>query len=132
MDATVHDSVLVEVDARDVEDAAREAERIMVAASVAVLGEPLRVDRRIVLPGQRLLEDGGPTETWNRIWRLLAEPPPAALFRGDQSVIPADGGDVGGGAGGDADGAVGAVGGVVGGVDGTESPPPALPILPRG
>jgi hypothetical protein len=81
IDATVHDSVLPEVDAREAEGAAREAERIMVAASVAVLGEPLRVDRRVIGPGQRLLEKGPPTDTWNHLWRLLRELPPETLFK---------------------------------------------------
>jgi hypothetical protein len=80
IDATVHDSVLLEAVEAGAQDVAREAERIMVAASAAVLGEPLRVDCRIVGPGQRLLEcessapeRGSPAETWQRIWRLLGE-----------------------------------------------------------
>jgi hypothetical protein len=80
IDATVHDSVLLEVDAGDADRAAHEAERIMVAASVAVLGEPLRVDSRVVRPGERLLDAGGPADTWRRIWRLLSELPPSELF----------------------------------------------------
>jgi hypothetical protein len=80
IDATVHDSVLLEVDEAGAQDAAHEAERIMRAASQAVLGEPLRVDNRIVSPGQRLLDRGSPTETWDRIWRLLGELPASQLF----------------------------------------------------
>jgi hypothetical protein len=83
IDATVHDSVLLEVDAADAQDAAHEAERIMVAASAAVLGEPLRVDVRLVGPGQRLLERGPPTVTWERVWRLLRELPASELFVGE-------------------------------------------------
>jgi hypothetical protein len=71
IDGTVHDSVLLQVDAGEAEGAAREAKRIMVAASEAVLGERLRIDRRVVGPGERLLEAGKPTETWERLWRLL-------------------------------------------------------------
>jgi hypothetical protein len=73
IDATVHDSILIEVDVGDADDAAREAERIMVAASVAVLGEPLRVDATIVRPGGRLLESGKPTATWQKVWRLIRD-----------------------------------------------------------
>jgi hypothetical protein len=71
IDATVHDSVLLEVDDGDAEDAAREAERLMVRASKEVLGEPMRVDRRMIRSGGRLLEEGGPTATWNRIWDIV-------------------------------------------------------------
>jgi hypothetical protein len=81
IDATVHDSVLLEVDAAGADDDAGEAERLMVAASAQVLGEPLRVDCTVVRPGGQLLEPGGPAETWARIWRLLAELPPSRLFR---------------------------------------------------
>jgi hypothetical protein len=80
IDATVHDSILIEVDTDDVQVAAREAEALMVAASVYVLSEPLRVDSRIVLPGERFLEEGPPTDTWNRIWRLLRDLPTTELF----------------------------------------------------
>jgi hypothetical protein len=80
IDATVHDSVLLEVAARWAEEAALAAERIMVAASVAVLGEPLRVSCQIVRPGERLLEAGSPTATWERLWRLLAGLPSEQLF----------------------------------------------------
>jgi hypothetical protein len=81
IDATVHDSVLLEADSAEADAAAGQAERLMVAASAEVLGEPLRVDCRLVRPGGRLLETGGPVETWSRIWRLLAELPPSRLFR---------------------------------------------------
>jgi hypothetical protein len=80
IDATVHDSVLLEVDAGRAEEAAREAERLMIRASVEVLGEPLRVDVRVIPAGQRLLDEGGPAETWGRIWRLLAELPASDLY----------------------------------------------------
>jgi hypothetical protein len=80
IDATVHDSILIEVDVEDAQAAGEVAEGLMIAASREVLGEPLRVDRRLVLPGERLLEDGPPTETWNRIWRLLRELPTTELF----------------------------------------------------
>jgi hypothetical protein len=86
LNATVHDSVLLEVDAPGAEDAAREAERIMVAASVTVLGEPLRVNRRVIGPGGRLLEKGSPTNTWNKLWRLLAELPRAGLFEEEDAA----------------------------------------------
>jgi DNA polymerase I-like protein with 3'-5' exonuclease and polymerase domains len=69
--ATVHDSVLLEADAAVAEGAAKEAQRLMVAASVAVLGEPLRVDPRIVPPGGRLLGRKA-AQTWDRIWGLMA------------------------------------------------------------
>jgi hypothetical protein len=68
--ATVHDSALIETDAGDAERVAAEARRLMVAASVAVLGEPLRVDLRIIPPGGRLLEKKK-VKTWDRIWGLL-------------------------------------------------------------
>jgi hypothetical protein len=80
IDATVHDSMLPEVDARWADEAAREAKRIAVAASVAVLGEPLRVSVQIVRPGGRLLEPGPPTATWERLWRLLEGLPNEQLF----------------------------------------------------
>jgi DNA polymerase I-like protein with 3'-5' exonuclease and polymerase domains len=80
IDATVHDSVLLEVPAGDAEDAAREAERIMVIASEAVLGEPCRVSRCMVGPGGRLLEAGAPALTWDRIWRLLEGLPNSERF----------------------------------------------------
>jgi hypothetical protein len=86
IDATVHDSVLLEVDAADAADAAREARKIMVAASVAVLGEPLRVDSWVIGPGGRLLEGGKPTDTWREIWRILEGLPPAELFGGERSA----------------------------------------------
>jgi hypothetical protein len=75
IDATVHDSIILETDAGAAAEAAAEAVRLMVAASVAVLGEPLRVDTRIVPPGGRLLEnkpEDKAVKTWNRIWGLLA------------------------------------------------------------
>jgi hypothetical protein len=80
IDATVHDSVLLEVGEADALDTADAARRIMVEASVAVLGEPLRVDCRTVGPGQRLLDPGPPADTWRRVWRLLGELPPSELF----------------------------------------------------
>jgi hypothetical protein len=86
IDATVHDSVLIEVDAANAESAARDAEQLMIRASEEVLGEPLRVDRRIILPGQRLLDHGPPAETWGRIWRLLGELPPSERFDGQPAT----------------------------------------------
>jgi hypothetical protein len=75
--ATVHDSVLIEVDADVAAGAALEAERLMVAASVEVLREHLRVDPKIVLPGQRLLDveddDDPAAKVWRRVWGLLAD-----------------------------------------------------------
>jgi hypothetical protein len=77
IDATVHDSVVVEVDAGAVEAAAVEARRLMVAASIAVLGEPLRVDVKVIRPGQRFLDvedDNDPAaKVWRRVWGLLAD-----------------------------------------------------------
>jgi hypothetical protein len=71
IDTTVHDSVLIEVDDQDAEEAAREAAQVMIRASGEVLGEPLRVDSRVIRSGGRLLEEGGPTATWNRIWNIV-------------------------------------------------------------
>jgi hypothetical protein len=71
IDATVHDSVLIETDAREAAAAALEAERIMAEASAVVLGQPCRVKSYIAHPGERLWEDGKPSPTWERIWRLI-------------------------------------------------------------
>jgi hypothetical protein len=81
LDATVHDSVLLETDVRGAEEVAAGAERLMIRASAQVLGEPLRVDCKIIRPGKRLLEPGGPSRTWDRVWRLLAQLPPSRLFK---------------------------------------------------
>jgi DNA polymerase I-like protein with 3'-5' exonuclease and polymerase domains len=90
IDATVHDSIILEVDAGDAQTAGEIAEGLMVASSGSVLGEPLRVDRRLVLPGERLLDSGPPTDTWNRIWRLLGALPPSELFSKDSLSTPSD------------------------------------------
>jgi hypothetical protein len=73
IDATVHDSVLIEVDAARADDAARDARQIMAEASAAVLGQPCRVKSYIARSGERLWEDGKPSPTWDRVWRLVAD-----------------------------------------------------------
>jgi DNA polymerase I len=73
IDATIHDAVLIEADATEIDDAVVVAERLMTHASAAVLGEPLRVEWTILRPGDRLLAAGKPTRTWERIWSLLSE-----------------------------------------------------------
>jgi DNA polymerase I-like protein with 3'-5' exonuclease and polymerase domains len=73
---TVHDAALVEAPADAIDAAAAEAERLMVRASVEVLGVPLRVDRTVVRHPDRLLDPGG-RATWERVWGLV-NPPPAA------------------------------------------------------
>jgi hypothetical protein len=91
LDATLHDSVVVECDAERVEQTAATARRLMVEASEAVLHEPLRVDATLVRPGERWLEDG-PRQTWGQMTELLRrveahesrslEQRPMALFAG--------------------------------------------------
>jgi hypothetical protein len=73
MDATLHDAVLIEADAAVIDAVALKAERLMVRASAAVLGEPLRVQKRVLRPGDRLLEGRKARATWERIWGLLDE-----------------------------------------------------------
>ena len=67
--ATVHDAVLIEASAQDIDTYVAAAKEIMVAASVAVSGSfPLRVDHRIFRPGQRYFDARG-VPMWNRIAR---------------------------------------------------------------
>jgi hypothetical protein len=73
IDATVHDAVLIEADATEIDDVAAEAETLMIRASAAVLGEPLRVGRTILWPGERLLARGKATRTWEHVWNLLVD-----------------------------------------------------------
>jgi DNA polymerase I-like protein with 3'-5' exonuclease and polymerase domains len=77
LDATIHDAVLLEAEADRIDDVVAEAERLMVRASAVVLDEPLRVERKVLRPGQRLLEKGKALDTWERIWGLLEISPDA-------------------------------------------------------
>jgi hypothetical protein len=69
--ATLHDSVLLECDGRNVDCIVETARSLMVRASEAVLGEPLRVDVHKVGPGERWLEDDKARATWARMMEML-------------------------------------------------------------
>ena len=73
INATVHDAVLIESDASEIDGVVIEAERLMAQASAAVLGKPLRVGRTVLRSGERLLAEGKPRRTWERIWGLLGK-----------------------------------------------------------
>jgi hypothetical protein len=67
--ATVHDAVLIEASAQDIDGYVAIAKEIMAAASVVVTGSfPLRVDHRIFRPGERYFDARG-VPMWNRIAR---------------------------------------------------------------
>jgi DNA polymerase I-like protein with 3'-5' exonuclease and polymerase domains len=67
--ATVHDAVLIEASAQDIDGHVVAAKEVMRAASMVVTGGfPLRVDDRIVRPGQRYSDARG-VPMWNRIAR---------------------------------------------------------------
>jgi hypothetical protein len=82
INATVHDALLIEADAGEIHAVSEEAERLMIRASAAVLGEALRVGRTVLRPGERLLADGKPRRTWERVWGLLRETQAAAEAAG--------------------------------------------------
>jgi hypothetical protein len=67
--AVIHDAVLIEASAEDIDAHVAAAKEIMVAASVVVTGSfPLRVDYRIFGSGQRYFDARG-VAMWNRIVR---------------------------------------------------------------
>jgi hypothetical protein len=80
--ATVHDAVLIEAAAEDIEAHAAAARAIMMAASEVVTGGfPIRVGRKVFGPGERYYDKRG-TPLWNRIVRFLrteGRPEPMAL-----------------------------------------------------
>jgi hypothetical protein len=78
--ATVHDSVLLELPLVDWQARADLAVTTMQAASVAILGEPLRVDVKVIQPGERLLDAGKARDTWNRFQKLIQDTPRLQLF----------------------------------------------------
>jgi hypothetical protein len=71
LDATLHDSVLVECDAADMHTVKEVALSRMAETAGAVLGEPLRVDAVKLRPGDRWLEEGKPQDIWEQILGLL-------------------------------------------------------------
>jgi hypothetical protein len=69
--ALVHDAVMIEADAQDIDAHVVAAAEIMVAASVAVTGSfPLRVDHRIFRSGERYVDVRG-IPMWNKIARRV-------------------------------------------------------------
>jgi DNA polymerase I-like protein with 3'-5' exonuclease and polymerase domains len=80
--APVHDAVLIEAAAEDIEAHVAAAKEIMEAAARVVTGGfPIRVDKKIFGPGERYYDPRG-TPMWNRIVRCLraeSRPGPEAL-----------------------------------------------------
>jgi hypothetical protein len=97
LDATLHDSVLIECNAAEADAVKETACGQMVQASRGVLGEPLRVDATVLTPGERWLESGKPQSTWDRILGLLhrAEEAERRTCLPLSPLAPALGGDAG-------------------------------------
>lgn len=71
----LHDSLGVEIPARNVLDATRELVRVMGDASEAIIGMRLRVSVQVVGPGERWLKDPKAKEWWLDISRQLGVDP---------------------------------------------------------
>jgi DNA polymerase I len=74
--APIHDALLIEGPATDIEDIAREMKRCMIEASRAVLGGPaVRVDtsKPLIFPDRYVDGRDGSVELWETTIRLLAQ-----------------------------------------------------------
>jgi hypothetical protein len=84
VNATLHDALLVEADEDAIDSVAEGAGRLMVRASLEVLGAPLRVTRAVVRHPDRLLDERG-RAAWDRVWAIAAGLP--APVTGDGGVL---------------------------------------------
>jgi DNA polymerase I len=73
--ALVHDAVIIEASASEIEGMATAMKDVMQAASQDVAGIRLRVDTQVVRPGQRYFKDNKARDWWNKIWRRLQVEP---------------------------------------------------------